>query len=127
MKDTMSTNTYFCDTYALLEIIGGNPAYQQYLDQRLITSTLNLMELYYALLRDYGEEIAESYFALWASAAFDLPLPIIPGAMQFKQTHKKEDLSYIDCMGYTFSCQRQVRFLTGDEKFKDKGTVEFVK
>ena len=126
MKGMMNTKSYFCDTYALLEIIGGNPSYQHYVDQWLITSTLNLMELYYALLRDYGEETANSYFTLWSSAAFNIPLQTTPEAMQFKLLHKKDNLSYIDCMGYTFSHQENIRFLTGDSKFKGREAVEFV-
>ena len=127
MKGMMNTESYFCDTYALLEIIGGNPAYRHYADQLLVTSTLNLIELYYCLIRDYGEEFADSYLALWSSVALNIPSQIIPGAMQFKLTNKKSDLSYIDCMGYAFSLQQNMRFLTGDQKFEGKESVEFVK
>ena len=122
----MNTKTYFCDTYALLEIIGGNPAYQEYTNQELTTSTLNIMELYYALLRDYGKDIAEYYLAFWSILAVDIPRQIIPNAMHFKLKYKKERLSYIDCMGYIFSRQQNIPFLTGDSKFKGREQVEFM-
>ncbi len=49
---------YYADTYALVEILKGNPAYERYAEEDLITSEFNLLELAYALTRDYGEEKA---------------------------------------------------------------------
>ena len=36
-------------------------------------------------------------------------------------------LSYVDCIGYMISRQLGIKFLTGDEQFKDFEGVEFVK
>ena len=52
MKGMTNTEIFFCDTYALIEIVGGNPSYKKYLSSSLITSDYNLMEMYYAFLRD---------------------------------------------------------------------------
>ena len=120
-------NTYFCDTYAIIELIKGNPNYQKYVDSILITSPFNLAELYYILLREYGTEFADGYFLLWSMSAVDIQNKVIPGAMQFRLANKKDNLSYTDCVGYTFSCQQNIRFLTGDQKFEGKESVEFVK
>ena len=49
---------YYADTYALVEILKGNPAYERYAGEELITSEFNMLELAYALTRDYGEEKA---------------------------------------------------------------------
>ena len=44
---------HYADTYALIEILRGNPNYKPY--KTLITSEFNLLELAYALTRDYNE------------------------------------------------------------------------
>ena len=116
---------YFCDTYALIEIIGGNLKYKSFLEKILITSTYNLMELYYAFLRDYNEEIADKYFEVWSSFIIHIPNETIKNAMKFKLIHKKDNLSYTDCIGYIYSVQNGIKFLTGDMKFKNKEQVEF--
>jgi predicted nucleic acid-binding protein len=53
---------YFFDTYALLEIFYGNERYRKYLDEEVITMKLNLMEIYYHLLREEGEDVANQYY-----------------------------------------------------------------
>ncbi len=47
---------YYADTYALVEILRGSPAYERYAGEELVTSEFNLLELAYALTRDYGKE-----------------------------------------------------------------------
>ena len=46
---------------------------------------------------------------------------------QNKFKFKKEKLSYIDCLGYEVAKKLKIKFLTGDEGFRDKENVEFVK
>ncbi len=123
----MSIKTFFCDTYALIEIIKGNKYYAVYTDFILITSELNLMELYYSLLRDYGELLAEKYFNEWEKSSVIISKQLIQKAMKLKYIHNKEKLSYVDCMGYIYAVENGIQFLTGDSKFKNKIGVEFVK
>ncbi|MEK6943562.1 MAG: PIN domain-containing protein [Nanoarchaeota archaeon] len=123
----MSTEIFFCDTYALIEIIGGNENYKKYENSALVTSEFNLMELYYHLLRVYGKEKANRYFDYWLGFCVDLTHTAIKIGMEIKLANKKEKLSYIDCVGYAFSLEREMHFLTGDSKFKTKEGVEFVK
>lgn len=123
----MSTEVFFCDTYALIEIIGGNENYKKYTRQVLMTSQLNLMELYYAFLRDYDKQTAEKYFNLLSDLIIPVPVEIIKLAMDFKLQHKKENLSYVDCIGYCLAYDMGIKFLTGDKGFGDKDNVEFVK
>ena len=124
-KDMMNIKVFFCDTYALIEIIKGNKNYDIYTNFILITSELNLMELYYSLLRDYGKSSAEKYFKEWEVSAIRIPTSLIRTAMELKYLHNKEKLSYIDCMGYIYAMENEVLFLTGDSKFKNKKGVEF--
>ena len=125
MKDM--TEIFFCDTYALIEIIKGNPAYQRYLNHAMMTSDYNLMELYYAFIRDYSKEEADKYFDIWSKFSIYIPRKAIRQAMEFRSANKKDSLSYIDCIGYIFSLQNRIRFLTGDIKFKNIANVEFVR
>ncbi len=122
-----STDSFFCDTYALIELLNGNPAYLSYANKTLVTSELNLMEFYYSLLRNYGQAAARKYYNLWKPFALKIPEPIIQPAMEFKFHYKKENLSYVDAMGYVFSNQLGARFLTGDQQFQEKSNVEFVR
>lgn len=127
MKVMTEDGVFFCDTYAIIEIIGGNTGYKKYLGSTLITGELNLMELYYAFLRDYGKETAEKYFDLWARFALTIPRASVKLAMEFRLANRKDNLSYVDCIGYVFALQNGIKFLTGDMKFRDREGVEFAK
>ena len=127
MKGMTNTEIFFCDTYALIEIVCGNPSYKKYLSASLITSDYNLMEMYYAFLRDYGQQTADKYFDQWSKFLVQIPLETIKQAMVFRLANKKEDLSYVDCIGCAFSRQNPIKFLTGDRRFESKIGVEFVK
>ena len=85
------------------------------------------MELYYSLFRDYGKVMAEKYFNEWEKSAVIIPKRLIKKAMELKYIHNKEKLSYIDCMGYIYAVENGIQFLTGDSKFENKESVEFVK
>ncbi len=125
MKDT--TETFFADTYALIELIGGNPNYKPYLNQLIITSQYNLIEFYYHLLHDYDQETADRYLIIYADLVVPISSTSIPLGMQFKLKYKKEKVSYVDCIGYAIALELGIKFLTGDQKFSDKENVEFVK
>lgn len=120
--------TFFFDTYALYEIIEGNPNYILYTKNiAIITTKLNLMELHYGLLSRYGKEIAEKYYNELVKFSIPINDEIIKMANEFKHSFKIKKFSYIDCIGYVTSKLRGVKFLTGDNQFKDMENVEFVK
>ena len=48
-------------------------------------------------------------------------------ASDFRRKYRKEKLSMTDCIGYAVAERSEMKFLTGDEKFKNKKNVEFVK
>ena len=85
------------------------------------------MELYYHCLHDYGEEAADKYMEDYKGSVVAISQECIKTAMKLKLANKKEKLSYVDCIGYALAQEMEVRFLTGDQKFKDKADVEFVK
>ena len=128
MQDTTEqSRVFFADTYALIELLGGNPDYRQYLEHILITSKFNLVELYYHFLQDYGKETADRYLDLYSRFIFPVTHSSIRRGMEFKLKHRNEKLSYADCVGYALASELGVKFLTGDSKFRGKENVEFVK
>lgn len=108
----------FLDSYALIEIAQGNPHYKKFVGEDAITLKDNLAELYYFLLRKYGEESARHFFDIFSRIAVDVPLPAIPKAMDFRHERKKSHFSYIDCLGYFTSLEQKRVFVTGDRAFR---------
>ncbi|MBI2448756.1 PIN domain-containing protein [Candidatus Pacearchaeota archaeon] len=118
---------YFLDTYAIVEIIKGNPNYKHILTSEFSTSIFNLYELLYILLRDYNEEIAKKYYFQFYEFIIDIDDDYIFDASKFKLEHKKLNISYTDALGYIIALKNNIEFLTGDEDFKKFDNVEFVK
>jgi predicted nucleic acid-binding protein len=119
--------TYFFDTYAIIELIKGNPLYERYKNAEKITTMLNLLELYYSLLKDFNENIADYYFDNFLNFVVPYSAMSVKDAAKFKLKTKGKEFSYIDCLGYIISLENSVKFLTGDEGFKGLENVEFVK
>jgi predicted nucleic acid-binding protein len=122
-------NSFFFDTYALFQIMHISENYRKYTydEVHLVTTKLNLMELYYALLRTYGKEKAEEGFNFFNSFCVKYNDDVLKEAGEFRLKNYRRDLSYIDCIGYIIAKRMNVLFLTGDEQFKDFDNVEFVK
>jgi uncharacterized protein len=117
---------FFLDTYALVEIIQGNPKYKKYLKSELSTSIFNLYELYYNLLRDFNDETAKKYFMQFKQILIHFTDSDVFHASKFKLEHKKQKLSYTDCLGYGIALRENMKFLTGDKEFKNISNVEFM-
>jgi hypothetical protein len=117
----------FFDSFALIEIIKGNENYRRYLEEIPITTKLNLMEVYYYLLREKDEQKAEFYYNFYLPSCVSVPEKVIKSAMKFKLKFKNKRLSYVDCIGYVFALELGLKFLTGDNEFKDFVNVEFIK
>ena len=117
---------YFFDTYAIIEIIEDNKNYDEYKDEEIITSVLNVGELYYSLLKK-NEEAAENWYEKLKHSAILVDIEILKGAMKFRFENKNKKFSVIDCVGYIIAKEKGLRFLTGDEGFKYIDNVEFVK
>ena len=124
----MGRLAYFFDTYALIEFIQGNLIYKRYFEEYEVTTTLfNLIELFYNILREFGIEKARYYYTQFKPHIVEVDDNVIEKAMLFKFKNYKMDLSYGDCIGYCFAQEKDIRFLTGDSKFKNFDDVEFVK
>ena len=51
----------------------------------------------------------------------------LKNAIKFRKKHKKNNLSYTDCIGYNYALMHNLKFLTGDKEFRDFDNVEFAK
>ena len=122
-------NSFFFDTYALFQVMHISENYRKYTSGEIhvVTTKLNLMELYYTLLRVYGKEKAEEGFNFFNPFCVKYNDEVIKEASEFRLENYRRDLSYVDCMGYIVAKRMNVKFLTGDEQFKDFNNVEFVK
>ena len=118
---------YFFDTYAIIEIIKGNKNYEKYKLEDIITSILNLGELYYAMLRDFDRQIADFWHEKLKTVSISVDSDIVIKAMKFRFENKKKGFSFIDCVGYILSNELDIIFLTGDPAFEGLPNVEFVK
>ena len=116
---------YFFDTYAIIEIIREKASYEKYKDEEIITSILNLGELFYTLLREHGRETAVNWYEKLQNIAIQADAETIIKAMEFRFAHRKRQLSFIDCVGYILARERSLKFLTGDPGFKGLEDVQF--
>ncbi|HLC85984.1 MAG TPA: PIN domain-containing protein [Candidatus Nanoarchaeia archaeon] len=121
----MSEEIFFFDTYAFFEIIRGNPKYEKYKYTIAITTIFNLAELNYGLKKEHEEKIADEFTDKYEQYLVDVQLSDIKKSMSLRRRHK--DLSIPDAVGYLIAKRFNVKFLTGDEGFRDFENVEFVK
>ena len=118
---------YFFDTYAIIELIKGNPNYEFIKDNVIITSSMNIAELYYSLLLENNQEFADKIINSFNFELIDITSKIAIKSSLFRFQNKKLRLSYIDCLGYILALKNNLLFLTGDKGFESLDNVEYVK
>ncbi len=115
------------DTYALIEIAKGSPAYQKFFEEEFVVPDTTLAELYWVLFRDYGQELAEEWYQKLMPYSKPAEKEILIAAMDYRKEHRKQRVSFFDSVGYVFAITRGYPFVTGDKEFKGKHNVVFVK
>ncbi len=120
-----SVNTFFFDTYALIEIALGNSKYEAYKKCQPYVTIFNLAELNYNLKKIAAKEEADRFTKTYS--VFEIPVEIsdLIKAMDFKTSYRR--LSAPDCIGYIMAQKLGVKFLTGDSGFENMENVEYVK
>ena len=116
----------FFDSYAILEIINQNEAFLKFKDEEIITNTLNFSEVYYSLLRIYNKKTADYWASNLNCIFIDITKEIVMEAAEFKYNHKKQKLSYADCIGYVTALKNNLLFVTGDKEFSKFKEVLFM-
>ena len=126
-ETSKENQTFFFDTYAFVEIIDGNEDYLSYKNAEIITTKMNMFELYHGFLKEKNEELGKKALEIYYSFVKDFDEEVIKEAAKLKFKLNKRDLSMTDCIGYAFARQLGIKFLTGDRQFQDMENVEFVK
>jgi|SRR3989338_2440291 len=124
---TKNQKSLFFDTYAFFEILKANEDYEEYSEVGIITTKLNLFELYLGILREKNEIEAEKVLDLYYPFTKEFDEGVIKEAAKLKNKMNKRDVSMTDCIGYCFAKQLGIKFLTGDKEFENLPNVEFVK
>ena len=120
-------DSYFFDTYAIVEVLKGSPQYSIFKQSRITVTVFNLAELHYKIRRDFDKETADQVLADYLPFVIAVSETIIRAASEFKLIHRRRDLSLADAIGYVAALQLGIKFLTGDKQFEDFPGVEFVK
>src|SRR3989344_4967573 len=107
-------NSYFFDSYAFFEIIKENKNYLPYLSSEIVTSKLNIFELYHGFLKENNEVLANISLDKYYPFIADFNEGVIKEAAKLKARLNKRDLSMADCIGYMAAKQLGIKFLTGD-------------
>jgi len=118
---------FFYDTYAIMSLIEGNKNYDNYKDNIITTSILNLAELYNIFLINHGKQTANYWIKKLNFNLLEIDKDSMIKSVEFRFVNRKDDLSLADCVGYILSIKNNLKFLTGDSKFKNMKSVEFVK
>ena len=128
MKQEEDGISYFWDSYAIIELENGNEKYSKYSNYPVILTIFNLIEIYWVILNQFGEEEANKIYEDYRSAVADVDDEILKEAIKFrKKVYKDKKISYVDAIGYTYALKNNLVFLTGDKEFENLENVEFVK
>src|SRR6266576_1940536 len=96
-KKAGTISRYFYDSWAILEYLNTGRLAAYFRSTRGVTTWLQVMEVFYALLRDGKPE----------SEARDLVA-----------ARQRRNLSYVDAIGYFIARKRRLQFLTRDPGFR---------
>ena len=118
---------YFSDSYAIIALAEGSQSYNKFQGMQIVTSILNIGEIYQIILRKHGKETADNWFKEINFELLEITPEIIINAIYFRHINKKKNLSLTDAVGYTLSLKHNLKFLTGDKQFKELPNIEYVK
>lgn len=118
----------FLDTYAMYEILFANPSYAAYVNgAKVITTRMNLLELYYGMLAKQGKEAAEKAHDAFRMLAVEIEDEDVRTAAHVRYLYRKKKMSFVDALGYAIAKRYDLPFLTGNKEFRNLENVEFVK
>lgn len=114
------------DTYALVEINNGNPKFVSFLEEDAVITDITMAEFYADMYRKYDERTADYWHKKLSVFCKPVHREILIKAVKFRIENKKKNLSFFDCVGYVYSLENSLKFVTGDKEFKDKEGVIFI-
>ena len=87
-------------------------------DTMHLLSSINLGEIYYTLLRDYGASTAEDGLRRIKEGPIEIVIPSIEQTLVAGKFKAAGGISYADCFAGALALERDLPVLTGDEEFK---------
>lgn len=115
------------DTYALVEIHDQNPKFLPLLQEDIIITDITMAEFYTVLYREYGRLTADHWDRKLQFFCRPVSKEILIKAVQFRVDSRQKSLSFFDAVGYTFACENNMDFVTGDKEFEQMKNVQFMK
>lgn len=116
---------YCLDSYALWEIQFGNEKFSGFLTEKFVITDWTFVEFYRTLLREYNKKTADYWFRKFKPYIRKVNIDILIKAVLFQYENKKRRMSLFDCVGYLFSKENNLKFLTGDKEFKHREGAYF--
>lgn len=125
----MTATEYFYDSYAVIEYLNGNKAYQPFFGSSIsgALTKLNIAEIYYRLRRDHGPEMVANAVERFTTFLIDYEISDVYAAMELRIKLMPKNISYADAVGYHLAKKLKIPFLTGDMHFEGLAGVRFVK
>jgi predicted nucleic acid-binding protein len=121
----------FADTYALIELLKGNPNYEFYSNVDLVATEFNILELTYVLVRDFGRDQAANVISTVRAKIVVILTDdsdyLNASDFRFYANKTEKKLSLVDALGYSCSRKLGIKFLTGDKEFSGMENVEYAK
>ena len=115
------------DTYALIEMLEGNPAYSEIIRGEFVVPDSTLAEFYLMMCKKPNEKTAKYWLERFRPYSRPAGLDIWIEALRYRAAHKPAKLSIFDCVGYAYSRANKCLFVTGDKEFRGVEGVEFIK
>ncbi|HEY5538717.1 MAG TPA: hypothetical protein VIL58_04160 [Thermoplasmata archaeon] len=120
-KRAGTISKYFYDSWAILAHLTDPKIRPYFRSGRGVTTWLNLMEVYDALLRDGSSEPkAREHVAAAEPHLIDFSFEDVLDAMSLRHRLRSrgKNFSYVDSIGYYLARKRRLQFLTGDRAFR---------
>ena len=127
MRVKIGESVYCLDTYALVEIGRNNPDFTGLLNQDFVITDLTIAEFYLFLYKEGNEDLARYWLKKLESFYRNVSRNVLIKSLKYRADNKKENLSIFDAVGYIYSLENGLKFVTGDRAFKNKEGVLFIK
>ena len=114
------------DTYALVEIWKANPKFSEIFNQDFVVTDPTMAEFYIFLYKNENESIAIEWHNKLSGYCRYVSRDDLIKALKYRIDNKKENLSIFDCIGYIYSLENNIKFVTGDKFFENKEGVLFI-
>ena len=118
---------YFFDSYALIELIKNKPSFDRFRDVVIVTGALNIAETHFVFLSLLPESKVNEVIRSLNVVLIEPDKETAIAASLFRFHNKKLKMSYADCLGYCTALAHNLKFVTGDDAFRNFESVEFVK